>query len=704
MARDHHHQDMVMSDAHLHSQASLSDGLLRHHTPVMTDALALPASMMVTSAPDGSIPNIDAQIQYLQRQKFHHQQQRQLHEQRSAFFHSSHPVSPTPQSLGMHPPGSSLFSYPDHVPRQAVYAGGYQQRMAEQRDMAFTPLMSPAVTPLDPNFSVENAFVPPSYFSPLTSPALGARHDSSSAYDHATQFNDSPVEMDLEPPATSGLAINQDLLKRARKNNAAVKARGKTSIKSSPIAKPQRRKTGPNPAIVSQVLSEVEGRNVWPGDQALLPMAAASAVGPEENASVSPENLTDMPPPPIPNRRSAGDSPHIHPQNGTLQQLPRLSSTREDDEGSQQQQQPHPATPASLMKLPASKTRRPPTSSPEQSTVTDMFESLELPEALAHRPLAPADSPFISSGPFAESSSAVKAPAAQALPSPGIKCPDGTAPGPSPQLQPGSSGPSARKTPQLGSRNRKRSTGSVHASPALLPRISPNIKPLLPGTPGLSAIEDTTSRLLMFKSNYQNILEGNTVPGVSYPSELSTNLTSKRTSHKIAEQGRRNRINMALQVMAGLLPDQQDAEAREEAEKKDGGKQGNVPNSKASVVENAIVHMQKLQKENGDLKQQVEDLKSQLERMKQSATDSPTTSSTTPDTWPGQGHYDRRRGEGGENGWCRGVPCRNLPKATGTGGGKIGQGGRSFVWLDKYQSRRWNAGVWKATGPRHGQT
>lgn len=478
--------------------------------------------------------------------------------------------------------------------------------------MAFTPLVSPAVTPLDAQFSVESAFAAPaSYFSPLTSPALRAQHDASSAYDQATQFNDSPIELDAEAPAMSCLAIIQDLPKKGRKHNVAAKARGKPSIKSSPITKPQRRKTGPSPAIVSQVLSEVEARSLWPGDPALLPMPAASTEGPEDNASVSPENLTDMPPPPKPNRPSASRSPYIHAQNGTSRLLPRLSSTREDEESGRQQ--PHPATPASLMKLPASKAKRPPASSPEQNTVTDLIESLQLPEALTDGPSAPVDSPFTSPAPFFEPSSIAKAPAAQFLPSPGLKCLDGS---------------STKKTPQLAPRNRKRSTGSIHASPALLPRISPNIKPLLPGTPGLSAAEDTASRLLMSKSNYQNILEGNTVPGVSYPSELSTNVTSKRTSHKIAEQGRRNRINMALQVMAGLLPDQQEAEAGDEADKKDGGKPGQVPNSKASVVENAIVHMQKLQKENGELRQQIQVLKDQLGKM----TESPIDASTTPNT------------------------------------------------------------------------
>ena len=65
---------------------------------------------------------------------------------------------------------------------------------------------------------------------------------------------------------------------------------------------------------------------------------------------------------------------------------------------------------------------------------------------------------------------------------------------------------------------------------------------------------ETSALLLASKSNYQNILEGTHLPGVSYPDALSENLTSKRTSHKIAEQGRRNRINSALQEMSALLP------------------------------------------------------------------------------------------------------------------------------------------------------
>jgi predicted RNase H-like nuclease (RuvC/YqgF family) len=122
----------------------------------------------------------------------------------------------------------------------------------------------------------------------------------------------------------------------------------------------------------------------------------------------------------------------------------------------------------------------------------------------------------------------------------------------------------------------------------------------------------------MSKSNYQNILEGNMVPGVTYPTELSNNLTSKRTSHKIAEQGRRNRINSALHIMASLLPDNGKSASGEDSDKKD-NKQQNASNSKASVVEQAIVHMRHLESENGDLKREVQELRSQLEQLKSSS-------------------------------------------------------------------------------------
>ena len=122
---------------------------------------------------------------------------------------------------------------------------------------------------------------------------------------------------------------------------------------------------------------------------------------------------------------------------------------------------------------------------------------------------------------------------------------------------------------------------------------------LAPGTPAISA--ENSALYLASKSNYQNILEGTHLPGVSYPEALAENLTSKRTSHKLAEQGRRNRINVALKEMESLLPQVQPVKGkRERSGSRDddsADKSGASSNSKASTVELAIEYIRALQAE-----------------------------------------------------------------------------------------------------------
>ena len=118
--------------------------------------------------------------------------------------------------------------------------------------------------------------------------------------------------------------------------------------------------------------------------------------------------------------------------------------------------------------------------------------------------------------------------------------------------------------------------------------------------PHISA--ETNALYLASKSNYQNILEGTHLPGVSYPEALAENLSSKRTSHKIAEQGRRNRINTALKEIEALLPQQIMANGKKERATSTEGdeteKGASGPGtSKASTVEMAIVYIKSLQAE-----------------------------------------------------------------------------------------------------------
>lgn len=482
--------------------------------------------------------------------------------------------------------------------------------------MSFTPLVSPAVTPLDTHFSVDSQFaVSGPYFSPLTSPALHAQTDPLAMFDQirSTVTTSSPVDMELDgssAPAMSNPAPG-DLAKKMRKN--AAKARAKAGVKQSPISKPLRRRTATTPSMNAQALSELAESVEQVPDSQLLPTpmvqtSSSSTTGVTDSEdSVSPEALndstpTEMPPPPIPKSRSARPSPYIAPQTnsapGGLQpSRPGLAS---------------PATPASLMKLSSPNSRGANAAPGSQDVVdTEHIETFELPESanFSNKNTAPLAGPA-PSRPSADNNLS-KTPSLAPLASPSLVKPPGTVSATqSPQLLAGS-GLSSRKTPQLLPRGSKKrgSVSSIPVSPALRPKISPSIKPLLPGGPD---VEEAASHLLATKSNYQRILEGNTVPGVSYPSELSTNLTSKRTSHKIAEQGRRNRINSALQEIATLLPrPPKDSEGEGSDTKKD--KNGVVPNSKASTVEMAIEYIKQLQQEVAEATRRAEEAEKKLE-------------------------------------------------------------------------------------------
>lgn len=148
---------------------------------------------------------------------------------------------------------------------------------------------------------------------------------------------------------------------------------------------------------------------------------------------------------------------------------------------------------------------------------------------------------------------------------------------------------------------------------------------------------ETSALLLASKSNYQNILEGTHLPGVSYPETLSTNLTSKRTSHKLAEQGRRNRINTALQEIAALLPPSTSStngapgkspstSGKEDSVIRAGdamltGTAAQQSNSKASTVELAIEYIKSLQGELQDVKGRLEEAEEELGRRKADGND-----------------------------------------------------------------------------------
>ncbi|KAK3825876.1 MAG: hypothetical protein J3Q66DRAFT_328809 [Benniella sp.] len=80
--------------------------------------------------------------------------------------------------------------------------------------------------------------------------------------------------------------------------------------------------------------------------------------------------------------------------------------------------------------------------------------------------------------------------------------------------------------------------------------VSPNLKPLWPGVSTSEAMARLAS-----KSNYQHILDGDhTALGLSYSSDLHSGIELRRTSHKAAEQKRRDSLKHCFDDLREMIP------------------------------------------------------------------------------------------------------------------------------------------------------
>ncbi|KAH6620120.1 hypothetical protein C7974DRAFT_398939 [Boeremia exigua] len=483
-------------------------------------------------------------------------------------YRPHHGVPPTPNSVEMH---GDPHRYVQQMDQQAAYDQRYHMR---KDDASFTPLVSPAVTPHDLRFQIPDFTVPGAYFSPLTSPALNAQahqHAQSQLHSQAStsvsSTGHSPIDVDMDLLGEPAMTQPSEQRRSLRTKRTAPRAAPANRIRQSPIVRPGRRKPTVSMQLPPKEVSELmqEARNGLD-----VPRSRDYS----ETDSISPEPmLSDMRPPPLPG--SVKNSPALIAQN------------------CQGAAPATPATPASLMRIHPS---------PQFDILMNappMLEDLALPEAsLESRPsLSRIDTAFRDADHDTPRMSARKTPKMGPLSTPGAAMSNK----PSPMLDamstptsPAFSMISGKKVEAKGRNLKKRgSVSSSLVSPALRPKISPSIRPMIAA--GESGTSDNTHALLLAsKSNYQNILDGTTVPGVSYPASLSTNLTSKRTSHKIAEQGRRNRINTALQEMQDLLPPGSQA-ALPDAKSPETAAQSN--NSKAAKVESAIEYIKHLKGE-----------------------------------------------------------------------------------------------------------
>ncbi|KAF3937187.1 hypothetical protein ABW19_dt0203037 [Dactylella cylindrospora] len=411
--------------------------------------------------------------------------------------------------------------------------------------MVFTPLVSPAVTPLDTSFRVPEYSVSGAYFSPLTSPALDAQ---ALGYMHR-KLPKSPVE----PSESSNLNPKKSA---PRRKSVTMRTTPGRVVRQSPSMKPQPGRRKPAPTVPSLELTDAamaEAATASPRTPASKRGGAlkiptdhhiSSSRDSSSADSISPEPLSEslMPPPPAPNS-SHGKSPMLIAQRNQESSLPSpvqpvapAIPLEKDVPSTQKTKGGKPATPASLMNMPKGLA---PKGTGEVLLATVVPSKPENPSSGAASPLDEQVTPRLS---------AVQRTSTTATPTS------------SPMIEPKpAGGDSLPPSGSLKARNDGKGhskRGSISASPALQPRISPSIKPLLP-------------------------------EGLSYPEHLATNLTHKRTSHKIAEQGRRNRINNALAEIASLLP-------RKAVDKGEGGSNAQ-PGSKASTVELAIEYIKELQ-------------------------------------------------------------------------------------------------------------
>ncbi|KAL4870185.1 helix-loop-helix DNA-binding domain-containing protein [Aspergillus spectabilis] len=526
-------------------------------------------------------------------QMFHHSQQQQQPPTTQPYIPQGQMmIPPTPNSMELH---GNAATYPQRVGDNSEMYDRYARMMEEQA--LYTPLVSPAMTPLESQFRQPEYTIPGEYFSPLTSPAIEAQNVNSNGFPiHSgpmteVNFVHSPVENGFpvsSAPSSPGLARKQ----RRRPSTASKTFQSRAKKQQSPSVRPLTRTRSRLTDGVMTALAEGQPNPTSHPYNGNVPHSGGAESSGQD--SVSPEPLSEplMPPPALPpSRKSPAIAPQTHqPQNTS-----------------------EPATPAMLMRIqrsPHARTASDHNLTPTQPPVTephdDIMEDVVLPEAATpsaqlFRPQVARIDTVIPTNPSSPIISANFAPHPELHNSTFLeKAPGSVAPSPRSMPMPSPSGPVPRKseTPKLGPNSRKRqSLSSSHPSPSLRPKISPNIQPLVAG--------DTSAAYLAgLKSNYQQILEGTLLPGVSYPETLAENLSSKRTNHKLAEQGRRNRINNALKEIETLIPqayvqmkNSKEAAACNGKADKEKDKAGNQPISKASTVEMAIDYIKALKTE-----------------------------------------------------------------------------------------------------------
>lgn len=425
------------------------------------------------------------------------QQQSQQSQQPPANQHymQGHPmIPPTPNSIELH---GNAARYPQRVEENSEMYDRYSRVNEEQVSLdsnsprmiahtlckaLYTPLVSPAMTPLENQFRLPEYTIPGEYFTPLTSPALEAQNanTSNNGYPfHARQVSDVgfvSTNAEVNPLPGSSAPPSPSVIRKTTRRRTSTTSRlaGRNKVKQSPSirAQTQRNRGKPMPPNSEEFYNSLTQELNKPQNNDVRSLQASSNEGSGQD-SVSPEPLSEplMPPPALPPPRK---SPAIAPQPPQTSQSPGTA-----------------ATPATLMRIQRSQHAREPsnqfTGQAQLDYPDEVMEDIALPEAatpaVQPRPkMSRIDtsvrtstaSPVVSanvtpsleprSGPDRTPGSVAMSPRTAAMPSPS---------GPVPKKsEPPRSSLSSRKRPSL---------SSTQASPQLRPKISPSIQPLMRG-------------------------------------------------------------------------------------------------------------------------------------------------------------------------------------------------------------------------------
>ena len=370
--------------------------------------------------------------------------------------------------------------------------------------MNFTPLVSPAVTPLDTQLRYPDYATSSESFSPLTSPALRAQnqaaHNSVYGAVRGSDASDptSPVDLNVEYNAPTSGSTPGSLRKPRRKASCSSTQNPARAVRQSPAMKPQSRRKQPSSStvipskevagIIEQARKKQEAGPKSANAEAKRPLPSNQDSSGQD--SVSPEPLSEvlMPPPPATPRSNRSNSASRSPYLSAKQGGPPAPAEQTDE----------PATPASLMRLrkQAEKTNGGQRESSHlreeamlaEANMEQIMEAIALPEPAPRgrkkQILHSIDTAHANADRTTPVLSAAKTPCNGHVSAP-VTATGSAFPSPrtSAMASPNDTTASKRGDPKLKGRDAKKrsTTNSGIISPALRPKISPSIKPLLPG-------------------------------------------------------------------------------------------------------------------------------------------------------------------------------------------------------------------------------